>query len=271
MTTGPRIALASGLTLSYASDGPADGVPVVLVPGPTDSWRSYEPVMDQLSGSIRTVAISCRGHGDSDKPASGYGIDDFALDTLQVLDALGFERVVLAGHSGSCMTVRQVALRRPERVAGLLLEASPTTLRGDTALESFVASVINGLEDPIGRDFATTWIADTSTANLADSDIARLVDDVLKVPARVWHEMFGNLVQWDDTAELPNLSMATRLVWGDDDQIVTRTAQDKLLAAIPRASLSVYEGVGHTPRWEQPARFARELASFVAECTASER
>lgn len=40
------IALQSGLILSYAERGPTAGPAVVLLPGPTDSWRSYEPVLD---------------------------------------------------------------------------------------------------------------------------------------------------------------------------------------------------------------------------------
>jgi len=55
---------------------------------------------------------------------------------------------VLAGHSGSCLVARRVAIDRPERVTGLVLEASPTTLHGHAGLETFVESVVSGLHDP---------------------------------------------------------------------------------------------------------------------------
>ena len=38
-------------------DGPGDGPTIVMLPGPTDSWLSYEPTLDRLSGSIRGVAV----------------------------------------------------------------------------------------------------------------------------------------------------------------------------------------------------------------------
>src|SRR6185503_12010181 len=117
------------------------------LPGPTDSWRSYEPVLDHLPG-IRAISVSQRGHGESDKPATGYGVEDFAADVVPLLDALGIERAVLVGHSGSCLVARRVALDHPDRVAGLVLEASPTTLKGHPGLTDLVTSVVAHLSDP---------------------------------------------------------------------------------------------------------------------------
>ena len=148
-----RVTLASGLTLSYAERGDASGPAVLLLPGPTDSWRSYEPVLDLLPEEIRAISASQRGHGESDKPAMGYGVEDFAADVVLLLDAFGIERAVLAGHSGSCLVARRVALDHADRVAGLVLEASPTTLRDDAQLLSFVATIVSELEDPISPDF----------------------------------------------------------------------------------------------------------------------
>lgn len=159
---------------------------VVLLPGPTDSWRSYGPVLDRLPHWIRAIAVSQRGHGDSDKIASGYGIKDFAGDVVELLNALGIDRAVLVGHSGSCLVARRVALDHPHRIAGLVLEASPTSLRNDKARQ-FVNSVVMGLADPIDPGFARSFVTDTSSDNVAAELVDILVEDILKVPARVWH------------------------------------------------------------------------------------
>ena len=146
------VTLESGLSLSYADQGTRSDPIVLLLPGPTDSWRSYQPVLDRLPSDLRVIAVSQRGHGDSDKPETGYSVEDFAADVVQVLDVFGIERAVLAGHSGSCLVARRVALDHPGRVAGLILEASPTTLREDPGLTVFVESVVSGLEDPISAN-----------------------------------------------------------------------------------------------------------------------
>jgi len=257
------VTLGSGLTLSFVDQGDESGPVLLLLPGPTDSWRSYQPVLDRLPRSIRAIAVSQRGHGDSDKPATGYRVQHFADDAVFLLDALGVDRAVLAGHSGSCFVARRVAVDHPNRVAGLILEASPTTLHGDPRLHDFVTAVLAGLEDPISPDFARSVVRDTSSEDVPSDVVEQLVEELLKVPARVWREVFADLLEYDDTAELGRIDAATLLLWGTADTLVTRTMQDQLASSIPGAELLIYDGVGHTPRWDDPARFSADVAAFV--------
>jgi pimeloyl-ACP methyl ester carboxylesterase len=257
------VTLSSGLRLSFADRGePSDPV-VLLLPGPTDSYLSYRPILDQLPAGLRAIAVSPRGHGDSDKPSTGYRVEDFAADVIMVLDALGIDHATLTGHSGSCFVSRRVALDHPERVSGLILEASPTTLRDDPELGEFVASVALALDDPIDAGFVRSFVVDTSSGNVDAQFLDDLVEEVLKVPARVWRETFVGLLRYDDLSDLARVQVPTLLVWGDQDRVVPRAMQDELARRIPAAELAVYPGVGHTPRWEEPSRFAADVAAFV--------
>jgi pimeloyl-ACP methyl ester carboxylesterase len=248
--------------LDFTDRGRSDACAVVLIPGPTDSWRSYEPVLTSMPDDLRVVAVSLRGHGDSSKPPTGYRIEDLASDVSPLLDGLAVERAVLVGHSGSCLVARRVALDAPDRIAGLFLEASPLTLRGDDNLRRFVDAVLSTLTFPIDRDFARSFVADTSSENLDPRLVELLVDDLLKVPAGAWNEMFSSLLEYDDTTELARLGLPVALVWGDDDALVSGPMQEQLVRLLPDARLTVYARAGHTPRWEQPERFARELTKF---------
>ncbi|MBI4935140.1 MAG: alpha/beta hydrolase [Actinobacteria bacterium] len=262
MRKAASVTLESGLKLSYAEQGTGSAPPVLLLPGPTDSWRSYEPVLDRLPHWIRAIAVSMRGHGDSDKPEGGYGVEAFASDVVEFLNALEIDRAMLVGHSGSCLVARRVALDHPSRVAGLILEASPTSLCTDAARQ-FVSSVVVGLSDPIDPDFARSFVAETSSESVAPEVVDMLVAETLKVPARVWHAMFLGLLDYDDTSELASVDAPTLLIWGDDDALVSREMQQVLTDRIPHAALSVYHAVGHTPRWDDPQRFSEDLAAFV--------
>jgi pimeloyl-ACP methyl ester carboxylesterase len=259
----PRIAkvvLSSGLGVSYASMGGRSDSALLMLPGPTDSWRSYAAVLEELPSSMRCVAVSQRGHGDTDKPTTGYGVEDFAHDVPLLLDALGIDRAVIAGHSGSCLVARRVAIDHPERVAGLVLEASPTTLVANATLQAFVDTI----PDPIDPDFARAFVLGTSAGDLSREVLDELVDELLTVPTRVWRETFQSLLGYDDLAEIPRIAVPTLLVWGDADPLVSQDMQEALVALIPEAELVVYRGLGHTPRWEDPVRFADDLAAFAA-------
>jgi non-heme chloroperoxidase len=263
VATSSSVTLASGLRLSYADQRRGAEPVIVLLPGPTDSWRSYRPVLDRLPPDVGVIAVSQRGHGDSDKPETGYRVEDFAADVVQLLEVLGVDRAVLTGHSGSCFVARRAALDHPERIAGLILEASPTTLRDDDGLVGFVESVVSGLEDPVDPDFARSFVIDTSSKDVTPELLDELVGELLKVPARVWHEMFAGLLQYDDMAELDQLHAPTLLLWGEADVLVLRDMQDQLAARLPNADLLVYADVGHTPRWDDPSRFSRDVAAFA--------
>ena len=88
---------------------------------------------------------------------------------------------------------------------------------------------------------------------------------MLKVPARVWKETFAGLLDYDDTTDLPRINAPTLLVWGETDAFVSRDMQDQLVSQIPIAKLVVHAGAGHTPRWDDPSRFGRDVAAFVTE------
>ena len=190
---------------------------------------------------------------------------------MYLLDALEVERAVLAGHSGSCLVVRRVAIDRPERVAGLVLEASPTTLRGHAGLAAFVLSVVSGLHDPIDLDFARSFVVDRSSGEIGPEVIDRLAGELVEVPARVWQESFAALLDYDDLGELERITAPTMLIWGDGDGLVGRHMQEQLAELIPNTDLLVYSGIGHTPRWEDGSRSASDVAAFVERIGPPER
>jgi pimeloyl-ACP methyl ester carboxylesterase len=106
-------------------------------------------------------------------------------------------------------------------------------------------------------------VADTSSERVAPELIDRMASELVKVPTRVWREMFSGLLAYDDLLEIGNISAPALLVWGDADRLVDRDMQTMLVERIRGAELIVYDSAGHTPRWEDPARFAADVAAFV--------
>lgn len=258
-----RITLSNGLALSCVDQGERTAPVLVLLPGLSDSWRSYELVLAYLPASIRVIAVSLRGHGDSDKPESGYRTKDFSADVADLLSVLRINRAIVAGHSSASLVAQRFAIDYPQRTAGIVLEGSFATLRGRREVEDVVASAIAPLTDPITPDFARKFAAGTVVRPVPQSFMDAMVAESLKVPARVWRDAFAALLLDDHTAELGHIRAPTLLVWGDQDGLIGREAQDALATGIPGSRLVVYSGVGHSPHWEDPQRFAADLVEFV--------
>jgi non-heme chloroperoxidase len=257
------VELPTGVTLTYVEQGDPAGVPVVLLHGGTDSWRSFEPVLPYLPGSIRAFAVTQRGHGDASRPAAGYHPRDFAADVAAFLDSHDLEAAVIAGHSMGSTVALRFALDYPERTRGLVPMGTFVRYRTNPVIVKFVEDVVSGLEDPIERSVAQEFQESTLAGPISASFLDVAISESLKVPARVWQDMFAGLLDDEHVVRLGSIAAPTLLVWGDQDAFVPESDQETLLATIPGSHLEVYRGIGHAVHWEEPARFAADLATFV--------
>lgn len=76
----------------------AGSTPVVLLHGLSSQRRFWNLVVTHLDG-VPLLALDQRGHGDSEKPAAEYALRTVATDLATALDALGWSRIVVVGHS----------------------------------------------------------------------------------------------------------------------------------------------------------------------------
>jgi pimeloyl-ACP methyl ester carboxylesterase len=133
----PRL---SANVLERPSDTPT--ATVVFVHGNVSSSLFWQPLMLDLPGDVRALAIDLRGFGDSDVlPVDATrGVRDFSDDVASVIDELGLGAVHLVGWSLGGGVAMQLLLDRPELVASLTLVAtvSPYGFGGTGADGSFL-------------------------------------------------------------------------------------------------------------------------------------
>ncbi|PWT71289.1 MAG: alpha/beta hydrolase [Proteobacteria bacterium] len=257
------VKLKSGIKLQYVEQGDHNGVPMLFLHGFTDSWRSFERILPHLPKSIHAFALTQRGHGDADRPVRGYRTRDFASDVADFMEALELKRAIIVGHSMGSTNALRFAIDYPERTLGLMLVSTFTTYRGNPVIVDFWESGVSRLSDPIdpafARDFQESTVAQPVPATFIDTAVV----ESLKVPARVWRAAFEGFLQDDFSRELGRVRTPTLLLWGTQDTLVPRADQDVLVAEISGARLTVYERAGHAPHWEEPERFAADVARFA--------
>jgi pimeloyl-ACP methyl ester carboxylesterase len=106
------------LAIGRAGGGPD---PIVCLHGITAQHRAFNAAARYLEPSRGLVGVDLRGRGDSDKPESGYSLEAHAADVVRVLDHLGLQSAVLAGHSMGGFVALKTALTFPARVRALVL------------------------------------------------------------------------------------------------------------------------------------------------------
>ena len=187
----------------------------------------------------------------------------FARDVASFMDTLGIERAVIVGHSMGSTVAQRFAVDYPQRVRALVLAGAFFPRPANTEVRKFLEEV-STLSDPIDpafvRDFQKSTLAQPVPPEFFDT----VVGEAMKVPARVWQAALQPYLTMDFSTDLANIAVPTLLVWGDRDVFTGRSEQDELSRAIKTSRLVVYEGAGHSPHWEEPERFAGQMASFVA-------
>jgi non-heme chloroperoxidase len=254
-----RVALPSGVTLDVTERG--RGPAIVFLHGYSDSWRSFEPILPRLPDDVRAITFSQRGHGDSDRPESTYEIADFAADVVSLMDVLGITRATIVGHSMGSLVAQELAISHPERVSRLVLIGSATTLDNPAVRE--LEQVVSALEDPVPRAFASEFQISTIHRRVAPEFLEMVVDESMKLPARVWRAVGEGLPRFESRSRLSRIEAPTWIVWGDRDAFMSRAEQDLLRRGIRGSRWVCYEGTGHAVHWEEPQRFTDDLMAFV--------
>src|SRR5688572_6117543 len=262
MLTEQSIRLPNGATLRYVEQGPADAMPLILLHGFPDSWLSYETVLANLPSPIRAIALSQRGFGNSDKPDGGYRPRDLAADLADFMTLRRIPRAIVAGHSLGALVAQRFALDFPERVASLVLIGTFKTLRDSTELAELIDEVAR-MSDPIDLDLVRAFQASTLAQPVTDEFFRTVVAEGARLPIRIWRAVLKEVAAYDDFTELAQITAPTVLFWGERDTFTTYEQQQELASVIPGAELRVYAGAGHSLHWEEPRRFASDLANFV--------
>jgi non-heme chloroperoxidase len=262
--TAALLKTSSGIVLHYVVQGDPKGPAVVLVHGIGDSWHSWELVLPLIPKSFRTFALTLRGHGLSDRPASGYTRADFAADVTAFLTGLSLEDVSLVGHSlGSFAAQEAAAGAGASRIRRLVLVGSAPFGPRDPAVLAELKTFFGSFKEPIDASFARDFQLSTAFRPLPPVFLETMIAELRTVPARLWHEFGATLATPRPVEHLKQIKASTLLVWGDKDAMITKADQDALLAGIQGSRLVVYPNTGHAPHWEEPERFANDLVGFL--------
>lgn len=255
--------LPGRVTLPYVAQGHPAGVPVLLLHGLTDSWRSFERTLAHFPRSLRVLALTQRGHGDASRPATGYRTRDFAADVAAFMDRLGLEQAIVVGHSMGSTNALRFAIDHPERTLGLVLAGAFAGYASNPAVVDFWETSVSKLTDPIEPGLAREFQQSTLAQPVPAPFFETVVRESLKVPARVWRAALQGCLEDDFADEIGKIEAPTLILWGARDAFCPRADQEALLAALPDARLVEYEDAGHALHWEEPARFAGDVVNFA--------
>ncbi|QIN84018.1 2-succinyl-6-hydroxy-2,4-cyclohexadiene-1-carboxylate synthase [Rubrobacter tropicus] len=260
---------AAGLNHGTSGD-PAD--PAVLFlhgfMGRADDWRR---TVSKLDGRFFCVAVDLPGHGASTGlPPSRYTMEGAALGVLDLLDEARVRRATLVGYSMGGRLALYLALRHPDRCAGLFLESASPGL--DDAVERAARRAADEmkavrLEGGEFGEFLRDWYSQPLFAPLArDGELLRRTLERRREndPNELAKSLRGmgtgsQPALWE---ELPSLRVPVLAVSGELDEKFVGISH-RMKALYPGMRTAVVPGVGHNVHAEATETYLSLLEDFL--------
>lgn len=254
--------------LYYQEHGPADGPPLLLSPGLGGSAAYWVPNLGALAERHRVILYDHRGTGRSDRALQpALDVDDMADDALALLDGLGIERASLIGHAAGGVIGLAIALRRPERLASLVVingfaVPDPHFIRCmetrlDLLRHSGVVAFVRA--QPLFL-YPARWISE-NWGRLQAEEAGHIAhfQGAANVEARI-----AALAAFDIAARLAEIETPTLLIAAEDDMLVPDLCSEQLEQGLPHARIARMRG-GHACNVTEAACFNRHVLEFLGD------
>jgi 3-oxoadipate enol-lactonase len=245
-----------GLRLSVLEAGTGD--PIIFVHGVVTTSNIFPKYVAAYSPAFRGIAVDLRGYGDSDKPATGFTIDQFSRDLIKLADALRIDKAVWVGVSMGGMILQRLALDHPERVRALVLVS---TTDGAMILDDDIPT-IGAPRDY--KEVSKTMIVESFPQDTPSKTYQPLLDRIGTWNATVIREALTSMSGFNVHGELSRINAPTLIMVGAKDGVATPTIAKGIQAQIPGAQLVEFD-TGHFMMAEDPEKFRAVLGDFLKQ------
>ena len=257
---------ASPTAVSVCGGGVPAAMNLVFLHGIGGRASGWAPIQQACAhASYSSLAWDMPGYGDSSS-IDPYNFDGLADALAALLDAHGLQKAVLVGHSLGGMVALHMWARHPARVAGLVLAASsPAFGHGSGDFQrAFIAQRLAPIEAGQSMaDVAEGLIPTMVAPGFQGAGLAQAKACMGSVTPAAYKAALGALVQFEQRAVLPTITVPTLCIAGEHDRTAAPSVVQRMAEKIPNAQYQCLSGVGHLLTFEQPDRFVAALLPFL--------
>jgi aminoacrylate hydrolase len=262
----PHLKLRDGAELYYEKHG--SGPPLFLVPGLGGDGRFWDPHLAELGQRFTVVVHDHRGTARSTLSKIKYSVEQMADDALQLIDALGFQRVHWCGHSTGGAMGQVLAITKPDRIDRLVLSA--TWAKTDAFFRRLFESRALVLRELGPAAYLRSsglalnmpsWVRDHDAEMAA---VEARADEIMPEPS-IMLSRIDAIVAHDRRTELQTVLARTLAICARDDMVTPLYFTEELVRLIPQARAYVLPDGGHFYPHVHGAEFRRVMSSFLLE------
>ncbi len=266
-----------GQTVHVRDEGPRDdAVPIVLLHGTSASLHTWEGWVKALKGQRRVITFDLPGFGLTGPFAGDYTPGDYRGDTyarfvLDVMDKLKVERAVIGGNSLGGEIAWRTAVMAPARVDRLVLvDAAGPPFEPDSVPLGFLLARIPALgfitEHLLPRPLVVASVVSVygDPKKITEDLVDRYFELTLRAGNRhALGQRMQSLVIGEDAERIATIRQPTLILWGARDRLIPPVVARRFEAAIAGSRVVLFDGLGHVPQEEDPARTVVPVKEFL--------
>jgi non-heme chloroperoxidase len=262
-----KVQTPDGVMISAQEWGNPNGFEILLIHGFSQSHLSWSRQFgSELAKSFRIITYDIRGHGGSEKPLEAAHYRDhkrWAEELHAVIEGAKLKRPVLVGWSyGGRIVVEYLMEYGDKNIAGINFVGAFTKVVPELLGPATPAVMKMVSENPAENIENTRSFLQFSTAKaLPPGEMEMMLAYNMVVPAKVRRHLLHRPAAYEET--LRKITVPVLVTHGMEDRVALVPMARYTESVVATAQVSLYEGVGHMPFWEEAPRFNRELGEFV--------
>lgn len=268
-----RFIAVAGMQMHVRDEGPrTDSLPIVLLHGTSASLHTWDGWASALSPTHRVIRFDLPAFGlTGPMPDGDYAIGHYVTVVTALLDSLHVQRVILGGNSFGGEVAVMVARAQPDRVAKLILVDAAGYPMRSTSVPIAFRLARSPLLSVLLRKILPRAVVESSVRNVYGDPskvTPELVDRYYELALRAGNrravaDHFAQSSAEVIGADVAQLKLPTLILWGRRDHLIPPENAERFHRDIAGSSLVIFDGLGHVPHEEDPARTVAAVQRFL--------
>lgn len=249
------------IELDYEAYG--EGKVLLLLHGLGSTKKDWDAQVPFFSKNYKVITLDLRGHGNSTKPKSDYGVELMTEDVKQFLDQLNIKKATIVGFSMGGAVAFEMAAKHPEYLDNLVIVNSGPDFNNMGEIgEELLQSRTHYLETKglaqLAKEISFNMFPEDHQIELRNQFEERCKNN----DYNAYYNSFVTLMAWGLGDRIKEISTRTLVVASDMDYTPVSFKED-YVQKLPNASLSVIKNSRHGVVIDQPKAFNIELQKFL--------
>ncbi|MFX1496010.1 MAG: alpha/beta fold hydrolase [Promethearchaeota archaeon] len=229
----------------FYSENTIQGIPILFIHGWLGSSNEWIYQICYFNSKRHIIILDLPGFGKSSKPNTKYSIEFFSNQILEFLKIIGYNEVILVGHSLGGMIALNIAIKNKDLVKKLILISTSASFTSSYK-DKIILFLVNLIFKILYKKFLKSIVHQIVSNTNDNTEFKKLYLNALKLPKSIVLSTFKNMTR---KYHLYNKNLivhqSTLIIYGNKDKIIDKSMLNNLKDLIPNSEMIVIDNGTH--------------------------